>query len=121
MKIVSCDVCEGTIPDDRPFVEIMVKDSEDRWFPLDLCSRTCVLDAFGLEDEPVTYEGDEGEEPELEMIEGEKEEPENQALTFTPRVLTPDERMENEKRYKKEAEELSRQMYNVGNRTLGER
>lgn len=121
MKIVSCDVCEGTIPDGRPFVEIMVKDNEDRWFPLDLCSRTCVLDTFGLEDEPVTYEGDEGEEPELEVIEGEKEEPESQALSFVPRELTPDERLDNERRFREQAAEATAGMTGVTDRTMGRR
>lgn len=76
---------------------------------------------FGLTDE----EPEEAEEDELlTLIDGEDEEddePKDQALTFVPRELTPDDRLENEKRYRAQAAEMTAGMTGVTDRTMGQR
>ena len=111
--IIICDMCGGKI-DHQP-ITIALPGDED-WTVLDLCGKTCLLDVFG---EPE----DDEEGPRLRLRRKEDEpvekEPED-SLSFTPE-LTMDDRSDNEKRFKAEAERMSGEMLGVRNRSKGER
>lgn len=146
IEIIHCDGCGQEIEDGAPVTSIMVPDV-DRWFPLDLCSGECVLAALGYtEDQPelpfdAPLPGEEGYvdvDPLLEELtkttplrmRRRERQPEGMDdglsdETYEPeppkKKLSPDELMENEKRYREQAQEVTSGMTGVKSRTMGMR
>lgn len=120
MKIVICDVCETEIEDGTQ-MELMVPNEEYRWQPVDVCTGHCLLQLFDLGETPMPVLEEEVPEHLQEEIE---EAQDDKSLAYIPtnskRRLDPDELMENEKRFKEEAAEISQHL-GVKNRSKGER
>lgn len=113
MMLMVCDVCNNEI--EKNAIQIAVPDDAgESWVPLDLCSKDCVLLYLGT----IQEDTDEEESAGSFQIVGDREE---SSPAFTKSPLTPDERMDNEKRYKEQAEQLTFHQIGVGNRTKGQR
>ena len=108
MKIVNCDVCQNVIEDSRQYTEMMLRDDTGQWVEVDLCSTVCVLEILALDDPSMAAHDEEPEEEE----EGELE-IEEATFQLTPepvKELSNEDRIENEKRYKKQAAEVTSQL-----------
>ena len=122
MKVTVCDWCGNEMTHDfieritEGFVQVMVMDQErGEWLPMDLCSQECVMKGLGLiapDPEEINADPD-PDLPQLEPVE--VEDPQTKAP-----VLSMDDRIANEKRYKEQAAEMS-QYLGVKNRSKGER
>lgn len=116
--IVICDHCDNPI-EGQPYASLAlpgVPGEDQDWVFMDICSKACVYDLFQLGEEEEDVEPEEAPPiPAPEMLKLKPVEEEK------PRAFDPDALLDNEKRFKEEAQRISSAATGVKSRTRGER